>query len=102
MIVYAIWDASFSASPRQAELVALWRRSWLKAGWVPRIMLGKGKAQQALSDKKGKVLSHFGQIARRPVNKISPVAVGAPGWDTADVVDFGPNADPELVSSIKC
>lgn len=59
------------------------------------------KSQRALKDKK-KVLSHFGQIARRPVERYTPVAYGAPGWETAAVVDFGPDASPELVASIKC
>lgn len=59
------------------------------------------KSQRALKSKK-KVLSHFGQIARRSVKKCTPVAYGAPGWDTAAVVDFGPDADPSLVASIKC
>ena len=60
------------------------------------------KSQRALKGQK-KVLSHFGQIALRPVKKISPILFGAPGWQTAAVVDFGPGAAPELVtSSVKC
>lgn len=102
MIIYALWDSSASASPRQAELAALWRRSWLAAGWTPRIMTGRdSKSQRTLKSKK-KVLSHFGQIARRATKKCTPVAYGDSGWDTAAVVDFGPDASPELVSSIKC
>lgn len=101
MIIYAHWNSSPDASPRQAELVALWRRSWLRAGWTPRIMTSRAASQEALKGKK-KVLSHFGQIARGAVKKISPVLFGEPGWETAAVVDFGPNASPELVASIKC
>lgn len=102
MIIYSLWDSSPSASPRQAELAALWRRSWLAAGWTPRIMTGRdSRSQRALKGQK-KVLSHFGQIARRATKKCTPVAYGAVGWEKAAVVDFGPDASPELVSSVKC
>lgn len=101
MIIYALWDSSPTASPRQAELVALWRRSWLRAGWTPRIMTSRAASQEALKGKK-KVRSHFGQIARGPVKKITPVLFGDPGWESAPVVDFGANASPELAASIKC
>lgn len=102
MIIVALWDSSPAASPRQAELAALWRRSWLAVGWTPRIMTGcDSKSQRALKDKK-KVLSHFGQIARRSVGQYTPVAYGTPGWEAAAVVDFGPDASPELVASVKC
>lgn len=100
-IIYVLWDSSPDASPRQAELAALWRRFWLNAGWTPRIMTARDVGKNVLKGKK-KVLSHFGQIARRRTEKFSPVVYGAAGWETAAVVDFGPDASPELVSSIKC
>lgn len=100
MKIYACWDHTPSAPEHQAELAALWARSWRARGWEPRIyLIGRGKQPRPSSP-----ISHFGQInfslaAKR--GACGPIIkCGDNGWESSPVVDFGVNALPDFV--LKC
>lgn len=100
MKIYAVWNDTPTAPERQAELAAIWARSWRARGWEPRIFLiGRGKQPRS-----GFLLSHFGQInftCKSMLKGINQVLhFGEDGWESSPVVDFGVNVSPDFV--LKC
>lgn len=89
MKIFSQWDPDGDA--RQAERCALWVRSWRARGWEPRILTARDKGR--------KILTHFGCInfALQSDGKVQPVRAGAAGWETAAVVDFGPDVSPDTI-----
>lgn len=97
MKIYATWDSSPTAPARQAELAAIWARSWKARGWEPRIfILGRGKQPRG-----GSPLVHFGQVnfsLKAERGACGPIIkFGNDGWESSPVVDFGYEASPEFV-----
>lgn len=97
MKIYACWDHTATAPARQAELAAIWARSWKARGWEPRIFLiGRGKQPRPCS-----LLTHFGQVnfsLKAEKSAMGPIIkVGNDGWEASPVVDFGVNASPEFI-----
>jgi hypothetical protein len=71
-------------------------RSWKARGWKPRIYLpGKEKRSRG----KLPVAAEFGMInfSFKPGGKGSLVAFDSPGWESAEIVDFGSGVSPEFV-----
>lgn len=91
-IIYAFWETDVDLR-HQAELCALWRRSWLGAGWTPRVLR---KTKKAPAGRPVVTFSHI-NFSCPPGRMLEACPFGAPGWRTAEVVLFPPEATPQQI-----
>lgn len=121
-VVYGFWDSSPTAVKHQAELVSLWRASWLARGWSPRLLT----VRDALKSAQYKAARKLGPVPPQMLADFACNTVGSgflcplhcinfslqapsndmfasmeffkqPGWERAGIVDFDHGVDPEVI-----
>ena len=102
MTIYTSWDASDQAPPHQAELVALWLRSWSAQGWTCRLLTSKEQLpEDALFTCSPWVMNYGWRAEEAHAVKAIFVPVGERAWRAAAVVAYDPQSSADDIQALR-